>query len=102
MEIIIFPLSLLNCVLFVSILILLALQRVLYTFLLSNCSGKRWLEFFTHPLPPPALLLTLFALILYFHKRILHEQNSEDEKEMGKLNSQIKGKEGQSDPKLGT
>lgn len=101
MEIIIFPLSLLNCVLFVSILILLALQRVLYTFLLSNCSGKRWLEFFTHPLPPPALL-TLFALILYFHKRILHEQNSEDEKEMGKLNSQIKGKEGQSDPKLGT
>lgn len=99
MEIIIFPLSPLNCVLFVSILILLTLNRVLYIFLLSNCSGKRWLGFFTHP---PPLLLALFALILYFHKRILHEQNSEDEKEMGKLNSQIKGKEGQSDSKLGT
>lgn len=100
METIIFPLSLLNCVLFVSILILLALHRVLHTFLLSNCSGKRWLGFFTPP--PPPLLLALFVLILYFHKRILHEHNSEDEKEMGKLNSQIKGKEGQSDSKLGT
>lgn len=97
MEIIIFPLSLLNPISFVSISILLALHRALDTFLLSKLLWERWWGSFI----PPSLPL-LLALIFYFHKRILQEQNSEDGKEMGKSSSQNKGKEGQSDPKLGT
>lgn len=64
MEIIIFPLSLLNCILFVSILILLALHHALYTFLLSKLLWEKVVGFFHTPPPacPFSLLLSCSSI----------------------------------------